>query len=137
MQGALTAVLVFAFSRLRALRTVTLMTRRRAVKGESPSRQILLRVRRSFFRMLAAHLDSVQSVDRSSTEENAEVLKDVQREKESCLSLQRSSEVLGPSSPRSTALEPELAVRENLDRKPSFNGNVLFCCCSLEFKLNC
>lgn len=113
------------------------MTRRRAVKGESPSQQIFLKVRRSFFRMPAARLDSVPSVDCCSTEENAEVVKDVQKEKESSLSLQRSSEVLGPSPPSTTVLETDLAVRDNLDRKPSFNGNVLFCCCSLEFKLSC
>lgn len=114
-------------SRLRALRTVTLMMRRRAVKGESPSWQIFLKVRRSVFGMLVARLDSIPSVDCCSTEENAELVKDVQREKESCFSLQRSSELLGPSSPSSTALETDLVVRDNLDRKPSFNGNVLFC----------
>lgn len=113
-------------SRLRALRMVTLMMRRRAVKGESPSRQIFLKVRRSVFGMLVARLDLIPSVDCCSTEENAEVVKDVQR-KESCFSIQRSSELLGPSSPSSTALETDLVVRDNLDRKPSFNGNVLFC----------
>lgn len=64
----------------------------------------------------------------SSAEENAEVLKDVEREKESGLSLRRSSELLGPSSPSTTVLEPDLSVRDNLDRKPSFNGNIVFCC---------
>lgn len=68
-----------------------------------------------------APLDSVPSVDRCSTEENAEVVKDVQRDKES-----RSSELLGPSPPSTTALETDLAVRDNLDRKPSFNSNVSF-----------
>ena len=111
--------------------------RRRAVKGESPSSQIFIKVRRSFFRILAARLDSVPSVDCSSTEENAEVVKDVQREKESCLSLQRSLEVLGPSSPSTAALETDLAVQDHLDRKPSFNGNLLFCCFTLEFMFNC
>lgn len=121
-------VLVFAFSRLRALRTVTPLMRRRAVKGESPLQQIFLKVRRSFFHMLAARLDSVPSADLCPTEENAEVVKEVQREKDSCLNLQISSEVLGPSSPSTAALETDVSVQDNLDRKPSFNGNVLFCC---------
>ncbi|CAG09340.1 unnamed protein product [Tetraodon nigroviridis] len=60
-----------------------------------------------------------------SQDENAVGMKDMQREKESCLSLQRSLEVLGPSSPSTTALETDLAVRDNLDRKPSFND---LCC---------
>lgn len=106
------------------------MMRRRGVKGESPSQQIFLKVRRSFSHTLVARLDPVLSVDCSSTEEVAEVVKDVQREKESCLTLRRSSEVLGPSSPSTTALETDLAVQDNLERKPSFNGNVLFCCCA-------
>lgn len=54
------------------------------------------------------------------------MVKDLQRETESRLSIQRSSEVLGPSSPSTTVLDPEVAVRDNLDRQPSFNGDKLF-----------
>lgn len=111
------------------------LMRRRAVKGGSLLQQIFLKVRRSFFHMPAPRLDSVPSVDLCSTEENAEVVKEVQREKDSCLTLQRSSEVLSPSSPSTAALETDVSVRDNLDRKTSFNGNVLFCCCLVEAQL--
>eukprot|EP00066_Takifugu_rubripes_P001071 XP_003962008.1 PREDICTED: potassium voltage-gated channel subfamily H member 7 [Takifugu rubripes] len=57
--------------------------------------------------------------------ENSEVVKDTEREKESRLSLQRSSEALGPSSPSTTVLDSDLPLRDNLDRKPSFND---LCC---------
>lgn len=83
--------------------------------------------------MPAPRLDSVPSVDFCSTEENAEVVKEVQ--KDSCLTLQRSLEVLSPSSPSTTALETDVSVRDNLDRKTSFNGNVLFCCCLVQTQL--
>lgn len=53
------------------------------------------------------------------------MVKDTETEKESRLSLQRSSEVLGPSSPSTTVLDSELPLRDNLDRKPSFNGENL------------
>lgn len=109
------------------------LMRRRVVKGGSLLQQIFLKVRRSFFHMPAPRLDSVPSVDFCSTEENAEVVKEVQ--KDSCLTLQRSSEVLSPSSPSTTALETDVSVRDNLDSKTSFNGNVLFCCCLVQTQL--
>lgn len=62
--------------------------------------------------------------DCRSTGENKEVVRDVGRERESNSCLKRSSEVLGPSPTSAAVLDSNL-VRENLERRPSFEG-ILF-----------
>ncbi|XP_028289441.1 voltage-gated inwardly rectifying potassium channel KCNH7 [Parambassis ranga] len=57
--------------------------------------------------------------------ENKEVVKDIQRERESNSCLKRSSVVLGPSSLNVPALDSDLIVRDSLDRRPSFED---LCC---------
>lgn len=76
----------------------------------------------------------LSALDCCPTGENREVVKDMQKAKESYSCLQRSSEVLAPSSPSAAVLESTLVVRENLDRKPSFEGD-LFCFTAEAFQL--
>ncbi|XP_029315411.1 voltage-gated inwardly rectifying potassium channel KCNH7 [Cottoperca gobio] len=57
--------------------------------------------------------------------ENKEVVKNVRREKESNSCLKRSSEVLGPSPPNVSVLDSNLIVRDNVERRPSFED---LCC---------
>ncbi|XP_076602469.1 voltage-gated inwardly rectifying potassium channel KCNH7 isoform X1 [Chaetodon auriga] len=60
-----------------------------------------------------------------SKEENKEAVRDVGRERESNSCLKRSTEVLGPSTPSATVLDSNLVVRDNLERRPSFED---LCC---------
>ncbi|XP_068560115.1 potassium voltage-gated channel subfamily H member 7 [Cebidichthys violaceus] len=57
--------------------------------------------------------------------ESREVVKDLSRERESNSCLKRSSEVLSTSPPNAPVLEPNLVVRENVERRPSFED---LCC---------
>ncbi|XP_047457799.1 potassium voltage-gated channel subfamily H member 7-like [Mugil cephalus] len=57
--------------------------------------------------------------------ENKEVVKDVQRERESNSCLKRCSVVLGPSSLNVPVLDSDLIVRGGLNRRPSFED---MCC---------
>lgn len=63
------------------------------------------------------------TVDCCSTGENKEVVRDMGRQRESNLCLRRSSEVLVPSSPGAAVLDTNLVVRDNLERRASFEGN--------------
>ncbi|XP_031714287.1 voltage-gated inwardly rectifying potassium channel KCNH7 isoform X1 [Anarrhichthys ocellatus] len=57
--------------------------------------------------------------------ESREVVKDLSRERESNSCLKRSSEVLCTSPPNAPVLESNLVVRENVERRPSFED---LCC---------
>ncbi|XP_026151611.1 voltage-gated inwardly rectifying potassium channel KCNH7 isoform X2 [Mastacembelus armatus] len=56
--------------------------------------------------------------------ENKEVVKDMGRKRESNLCLKISSDVLGPSLLNPPVLDSKPAVRDSLERSPSFEGNV-------------
>lgn len=64
------------------------------------------------------------TVDCCSTGENKEVVRDMGRKRESNSCLRRSSEVLVPSSPGAAVLDTNLVVRDNLERRASFEGNL-------------
>lgn len=61
--------------------------------------------------------------DCHSTGESKEMVKEVQRERESNSCLKRSSVVLGRSSLTVPGLDSDVIVRDSLDRKPPFEGN--------------
>lgn len=61
-----------------------------------------------------------------STGENKVVVQEMGRERESSSFLKRSSEVLGPSSPSAAVLDSDLAIRVNLERRPSLEGNFIY-----------
>lgn len=65
------------------------------------------------------------AVDCRSTGDNKEVVGEIGRERESNSCLKRSSEALGPSPPNAAVLDSNLVVRDNLERRPSFEGNIL------------
>nr|XP_046260457.1 potassium voltage-gated channel subfamily H member 7 isoform X1 [Scatophagus argus] len=54
--------------------------------------------------------------------ESKEVVRDLGRERESNSCLKRSSEVLGPTPPSTAVLDSNVVVRENLERRPSFEA---------------
>lgn len=66
----------------------------------------------------------LSTVDCCSTGENKEVVRDMGRKRESNSCLRRSSEVLGPSSPGAAVQDTNLVVRDNLERRASFEGNL-------------
>ncbi|XP_073329823.1 voltage-gated inwardly rectifying potassium channel KCNH7-like [Pagrus major] len=57
--------------------------------------------------------------------DNKEVVGEIGRERESNSCLKRSSEALGPSPPSAAVLDSNLVVRDNLERRPSFED---LCC---------
>lgn len=64
------------------------------------------------------------TVDCRSAGENKEVVRDMGRKRESNSCLRRSSEALVPSSPGAAVLDTNLVVRDNLERRASFEGNL-------------
>lgn len=138
-----------------APKTVIQMVRPlRAPNAGSPSHQICLKVSRDQPQVLFPHALELQicslllftewyslrtsvpcgiqysvipltAVDCCSTGQNKEVVRDMGRERESNPCLKRSSEVLGPSPPSATVLDSNVVVRENSERRPSFEGDII------------
>lgn len=130
----------------------------RAAKGGSPSHQMYLKVSRNFPHDLWLQIYSLllftewhrrtsipygiqcsviplTPVDCRSTGENKEVAKDLVRERESNSCLKRCSEVLDPSPPSATVLDSSVIVRDSLERRPPFEGNVF--CFTAELSVLC